>query len=232
MAGKSVGPELMGKKSSPAKDDSDIIRPLRKHGNLIVITGPSGVGKGTVVQRLLDIVPKLTRSVSVTTRSRRPSEISGVDYFFHTQAEFDQMVADGMFMEFAEFAGNNYGTPSSWVMQEVKAGRDVILEIEVQGAKQIKEKFPSAVLIFLSPPSFEALRSRLKGRATEEPIKMALRLRKARQEMRERWLFHYEVINDKVDEAVKNLTNIVYAERCRIRDNEANSPKNEHNKNS
>jgi guanylate kinase len=232
MAGKSVGPELMGKKSAPARDDSDIIRPLRKHGNLIVITGPSGVGKGTVVQRLLDTVPKLTRSVSVTTRARRPSEISGVDYFFHTQAEFDQMVADGMFMEFAEFAGNNYGTPSSWVMQEVKAGRDVILEIEVQGAKQIKEKFPLAVLIFLSPPSFEALRSRLKGRATEEPIKMALRLRKARQEMRERWLFHYEVINDKVEEAVKNLTNIVYAERCRIRDNEANSPKNEHNKNS
>jgi guanylate kinase len=219
----------MGKKLSGG---SEPIRPLRRHGNLIVITGPSGVGKGTVVQRLLAVVPKLTRSVSVTTREQRPAEEESIDYFFRTLSQFEGMATEDKFMEWAEFAGNRYGTPRAWVLQELRSGRDVILEIEVQGAKQIKQKFPEAVLIFLSPPSFEALKSRLQGRATENAMKMALRLRKARQEMRERHLFHYEVINDDVDEAVNNLVNIVYAERCRIRDSEANSPTNEHNKNS
>ncbi len=228
MAPKSLGSKLIGKK--PTSDEP--IRPIRRQGNLIVITGPSGVGKGTVVQLLLALVPKLTKSVSVTTREPRQSEAEGVDYFFRSASQFEEMIAQNKFMEWAEFGGNLYGTPKAWVTQEIRAGRDVILEIEVQGAKQIKEKFPEAVLIFLSPPSFEALKRRLKTRATETPMKMALRLTKARQELRERRLFHYEVINDDVDEAVSNLTHIVYAERCRIRDKEESGSNDEHNQNS
>lgn len=192
--------------------------PIRKaRGNLIVLTGPSGVGKGTVVQRLLKQIPKLTKSVSVTTRDMRPNEKNGVDYFFHTDREFKEMIKQNKFLEWAEFAGHLYGTPHTWVMQELSLGNDVILEIEVKGAKQIRDQFSAAILIFLSPPTFEELKSRLKGRATETAIKMALRLAKARQELREKGLFEYEVVNDNVDEAVANLAHIVYAERNRIR---------------
>jgi len=197
--------------------NDDRFRPAQTASNLIVVTGPSGVGKGTVVSKLLQQVQNLTKSVSVTTRELRPSEVEGVDYFFRTADEFEAMIDSGLFMEWAEFAGNLYGTPSAWVVEQLASSRDVILEIEVQGAKQIKERFPQAVLIFLSPPSLAELKSRLKGRATETAVKLTLRLAKARQEMRERALFHYEVVNDNIDDAVNNLAHIVYAERCRIR---------------
>lgn len=207
-------------------------------GNLIVITGPSGVGKGTVVQRLLDEVSQLSKSVSATTRARRPGEHDGVDYFFVTDEKFAEMLENREFMEWAEYSGNFYGTPRKWVEEQLRvkrsddgidqAGTDVILEIEVDGAKQICDRFPQAVLIFLSPPSFDELKSRLKGRGTESPAKIQLRLHKARQEMRERGLFHYEVVNDNIDEAVKNLTHIVYAERCRIRETKAPGASDEH----
>jgi len=192
---------------------SQSVRP----GNLVVITGPSGVGKGTVVQKLLHLVPGLTRSVSVTTRPKRAEEVEGVDYFFRTREEFEKMAADRAFMEWAEFAGSLYGTPRAWVEDTLRSGKDVLLEIEVQGAKQIRERFPEAVLIFLSPPDFQVLESRLKGRATESADKIALRLEKARDELRQRHLFHYEVVNDNLEEAVNNLVHIMYAERCRIR---------------
>lgn len=188
-----------------------------KRGNLIVLTGPSGVGKGTLVKRLLDIVPRLKRSVSVTTRSVRPGEEEGVDYFFIDAAEFDRMCLNYELMEYAEFAGNRYGTPKSWVEKQLSEGVDVLLEIEVQGAKQIKMRRPHSLLIFVSPPSFEALRERLEGRATESPEKINARLAKAEDELTEKNLFHYEVINDNIDEAVNNLVHIVYAERSRIR---------------
>jgi guanylate kinase len=203
-------------------------------GNLIVVTGPSGVGKGTVVQKLLDEVPNLSKSVSVTTRAMRPGEQEGVDYFFRSYEQFAEMAENDDFMEWAEYSGNFYGTPKDWVEQQLclrandLPGTDVILEIEVDGAKQIRDRFPQAVLIFLSPPSFEELKSRLKGRATESPGKITLRLYKARQEMRERGLFHYEVVNDNIDEAVNNLLHIVYAERSRIRDTMAPGASNEH----
>ncbi|HEY9778463.1 MAG TPA: guanylate kinase [Planktothrix sp.] len=202
-----------------------------RSGNLIVVTGPSGVGKGTVTSQLLEQVPNLLKSVSATTRGKRPNEVEGVDYFFKTPEEFYNMVEAGLFLEWAEFAGNHYGTPRAWVFEQLKKGIDVILEIEVLGAKQIKESCPQSTLIFLSPPSFEELKSRLKNRATEDPMKMTLRLMKARQELRalhEQHLFHYEVVNDNIEEAVNNLAHIVYAERCRIRENEPN----EHDKNS
>jgi guanylate kinase len=187
-----------------------------KPGNLLVFTGPSGVGKGTIVQQLLQQVSGIVKSVSATTRSCRPGEQEGVHYFFKTVDEFDGMRARNELMEWAEFAGSFYGTPKQWVEQKLAGGLDVLLEIEVQGAKQIQHRFPQAVLIFVSPPSFDALRERLVRRATETPEKIAMRLARAQQEMREKYVFHYEVVNDNVDEAVMNLTHIVYAERCRI----------------
>jgi guanylate kinase len=196
----------------------------RTQSNLIVVTGPSGVGKGTVVSKVLDQVANLVKSVSVTTRSRRPGEDEGVDYFFRSPVEFEQMIDSQQFMEWAEFAGNLYGTPESWVLEQLNKSKDVILEIEVHGAKQIMERFPQAVFIFLSPPSLEALRQRLKGRGTESAEMVVLRLTKARQEMREKGLFHYEVVNDNIDDAVNNLKHIVYAERCRIRETRGNEP--------
>jgi guanylate kinase len=201
-------------KSEPMPAD-DLIGTHRT-GNLFVFTGPSGVGKGTMREQLIQQVPGLVRSVSVTTRERRPGEQEGVHYFFVTAEEFDEMRVNNQLMESAEFAGSYYGTPKQWVEAQLKAGLDVLLEIEVQGAKQIRQRFPNAVLIFVSPPSFEALRQRLVGRNTENSEKIALRLAKAQQELREKYLFHYEVVNDNIEEAVMNLAHIVYAERCRI----------------
>jgi guanylate kinase len=191
--------------------------PLRE-GALFVLTGPSGVGKGTIVVQLLQDIPKLKRSVSVTTRAKRPDEKEGVDYFYRSGEEFEQMRRDRKLLEWAEFAGCRYGTPKEWVLDQLRSGIDVILEIEVQGAKQISQRFPDAVLVFISPPSFEELEQRLRGRATETEEKIEERLKTARQELSEKQRFHYEVVNDNVEEAVKNLTHIVYAERCRIRD--------------
>ena len=198
--------------------------PVRR-GNLIVLTGPSGVGKGTLTKTMLHCIKHLVKSVSVTTRNRRPAEEEGVDYFFVSRGEFEHMEERGRFLEFAEFAGNMYGTPKAWVEEQLKHGNDVLLEIEVQGAKQVRLRRPESLLIFVSPPSFESLRMRLEGRGTETPEKIAARLERAELEMLEKNLFYYEVVNDNIDEAVNNLTHIVYAERCRIRKTAVISPK-------
>lgn len=190
-------------------------QPVRP-GNLLVITGPSGVGKGTLVQKLKPRVDKLRYSVSVTTRAMRPGEIEGESYFFRSRSEFEDMARQGAFMEYAEFAGNFYGTPRGWVSEELENGVDVILEIEVVGAKQIHSQYPDAVMIFISPPSFEELANRLRNRKTETDEKIKLRLEKAEQELQEKNVFQYEVVNDNLDEAVSNLEHIVYAERCRM----------------
>jgi len=185
-------------------------------GSLLVVTGPSGVGKGTIVDNVLNHTDNVAKSVSVTTRTKRVSEVEGVHYFFRTEAEFFEMQKRGEFLEHAEFAGNHYGTPSTWVSEQLQSGVDVILEIEVQGAMQVREKRRDAVLIFISPPSFETLASRLRSRGTETEEKIAERLKKAKGEMEQRHLFNYEVINDNLLEAVRNLESIVYAERLRI----------------
>lgn len=190
-------------------------------GSLIVVTGPSGVGKGTVTGGLLSMVEKLEKSVSVTTRPMREGEIEGKDYFFRTEEQFSAMRKQGEFLEYAEFAGFHYGTPESWVEDKIKSGIDVILEIEVQGAMQVRESCPDAVLIFLSPPSYEALEERLAKRATESQERIALRLEKAREEIKCRHLFDYEVINDNIEEAIGNLAHIVYAERLKIKTGDA-----------
>lgn len=176
------------------------------------------MGKNTVVQKVLDTVPGIAHSVSVTTRDKRPGEQEGKDYFFRTREEFESLVAKNDFLEWAEFAGCLYGTPKAWVKEQTAQGLDVILEIEVQGAMQIAKQCPESVLVFLSPPSFEALKERLTGRATETPEKIAIRLEKAKRELTQRHLFNFEIINDNLDEAVNNLIHIIQAERCRILD--------------
>lgn len=182
-------------------------------GNLFVLSGPSGVGKGTVINRILANIPDIQKSISATTRKPRTGEENGQDYFFVSKEEFENMVKHDLFMEWAEFTGNLYGTPISWVKNKLKQGIDVILEIEIQGAKQIHDKYPEACLIFLSPPSIQALEERLKNRNTESPEKRALRLSKASEEMAARPMFQYEVINDDLDKAVKLLEEIVYSKR-------------------
>jgi len=189
---------------------------LAKTTNLFVVTGPSGVGKGTMIAKLLERVSQIAKSVSATTRQMREGERQNVDYFFCSPDEFTKMKLRGEFLEWAKFTENYYGTPRSWVEKSLSEGQDVILEIEVEGAKQIRDKYPQAVLIFISPPSYDELKSRLQSRATESPERILTRLEKAKEELNAKNLFDYEVINDNLDEAIGNLEHIVYAERLRI----------------
>ena len=186
-------------------------------GRIFVISGPSGVGKGTVVEQVLKNVENIYLSVSATTRQIREGEKEGVNYFFKTKKEFQEMINSDQFLEWAEFAGDFYGSPKFNINNYLSCGKDVILEIEIQGAKQIKEKCPDSVLIFLAPPSFEALEERLIKRQTESVEKVKIRLKKAKEEMNETKLFHYLVVNDDLKEAVDNVISLIRAERCRIK---------------
>ncbi len=201
---------------SARKNRSISLMPAIK-GKVFVITGPSGVGKGTVVEQVLKKVDNIYLSISATTRSKRKGEQEGVNYFYKSRDEFEKMIKSEEFLEWAEFAGDFYGTPKFQVNNYLSCGKDVLLEIEVQGAKQIREKCQDAVLIFLAPPSFEALEERLIKRQTETIEKVKVRLKKAKQEMKEIKLFHYIVINDKLDEAIDNVISIIRAERCKIK---------------
>ena len=185
-------------------------------GKVFVLTGPSGVGKGTVVSEVLKKVDNIYLSVSATTRPKREGEKEGVNYFFKTKEEFQEMVKADKLLEWAEFAGDFYGSPKFSVNNYLSCGKDVLLEIELQGAKQIKQKCPESILIFLAPPSFESLEERLIKRQTESLEKVKVRLKKAKEEMKEIGLFHYLVINDNLNEAVENVIGIIRAERCRI----------------
>jgi len=185
-------------------------------GKIFVITGPSGVGKGTIVKEILKKVQNLYLSISATTREKREGEEEGVHYFFKTKDQFKNMIDSDEFLEWAEFAGDCYGTPKFPVNNYLSCGKDVLLEIELQGAKQIKEKCPDSILIFLAPPTFEALEERLIKRQTESIAKVKIRLTKAKQEMKEVKLFHYLVVNDKLNEAIDNVQGIIFAERCKI----------------
>lgn len=189
-------------------------------GLLVVISGPSGVGKGTVVRQLMqdpDADGRSVRlSVSVTTRKPRPGEVEGVSYFFRTSEEFDDLVRQGALLEWAEYQGNRYGTPRAFVESERDAGRDVILEIDVQGGRQIKERGEDAIYIFMVPPSMDELTQRLTDRATEDAARIAGRLAIAREEMRAMALYDYLVINDEVPAAVTRIRGILQAEHCRV----------------
>ncbi len=172
---------------------------------LTVITGPSGVGKGALVTRLLQRHQEIWLSVSATTRKPRQGEIDGTHYFFLSHERFVQLVKDGGFLEWAEFAGNRYGTPSQPVQQQLASGRPVLLEIELEGARQIRDSLPEAFHIFLAPPSFSELEERIRGRGTDSEDAIQKRLIRAREELQAQDEFDAVVINDDLEDAVLEI---------------------------
>lgn len=181
--------------------------------NLIIFTGPSGVGKGTIVDKLFQELTGVEFSVSCTTRKQRPKEKEGEDYFFVSVEHFKSMIENDDFLEWAEFVGNYYGTPKSFVKRTLEAGKDVFLEIEVQGALQVMDKCPEAISIFLIPPGFDELEARLRGRGTESEEILQQRLQKAREEMNYVDKFQHVVLNDNIDKAVESLKTIILGAR-------------------
>jgi len=179
--------------------------------NVFVITGPSGVGKGTLIRGLLERVPGLELSVSATTRAPRPGEEDGVDYHFLTPEQFEVGVAADEFVEHANYSGNRYGTLRSELERRRGAGAGVVLEIEVQGARQVREAMPDAVAVFIAPPSLEALRTRLVGRGTDAEPQVAARMRTAEEELRAQPEFQHVVVNDRLEQATAELAEIVRA---------------------
>jgi len=175
-----------------------------QRGKLIVLSGPGGVGKSTVAKALRD-TGEFWVSVSATTRIARHNEVDGVDYYFYTNEEFDNAIKSALFLEWAEFAGNRYGTPRKPVEDALRDGKSVLLEIEIAGAKQVKESAPEAILIFLQPPSWEELVSRLEGRGTDSPERRAARLALAQEELAQAGIFDHSLVNERVEEVVASL---------------------------
>jgi guanylate kinase len=179
---------------------------------VFVITGPSGVGKGTLIRGLMQRIPNLELSVSATTRAPRPGERDGADYHFLKEPEFDRLVREGAFVEHADYAGRRYGTLRSELDDRLRAGVPVVLEIEVQGARQVRTAMPDAALVFIAPPSLQALHARLVGRGTDDRQEVERRLRVAEQELRARDEFPHVVVNDRLEDALEQLGAIVLAE--------------------
>lgn len=174
-------------------------------GKLIVLTGPSGVGKGTLMRSLLARHPELYYSVSATTRSPRPGEIDGKDYYFISRSKFEQLVAAGEFLEWAEFAGNYYGTPREPVINQICSGKLVLLEIELEGARQIRRSFPKALSIFILPPSFSELEKRIRTRGQDSEEAIARRLRRAQDEINAADEFDIQIVNDDFETTLKSI---------------------------
>mgnify|MGYP000367428405 CR=1 FL=1 len=185
---------------------------MSKKGILAIISGFSGAGKGTVVNRLLE-KESYAVSISATTRKPRTGEVDGQNYFFRTKDEFEKMIANDQLIEYAEYVGNYYGTPKAYVEEQLEAGKNVILEIEIQGALNIKKMYPDAVLLFIMPPSAEELERRLVGRGTEDEATIKARLQRASDEAKGVENYNYIVINDKVDDCVEAIHSIVNSEK-------------------
>jgi guanylate kinase len=176
---------------------------------VFVITGPSGVGKGTLIRGLRERIPQLELSVSATTRPPRPGERDGVDYHFLSDAQFDRLLEQGAFVEHAGYSGNRYGTLRSELDRRLQRGVPVVLEIEVQGARQVRERMPDAETVFIAPPSEDALRARLVGRGTDSPAQVQERLQTAARELSSRTEFGHVVVNDRLEDAIQELVAIV-----------------------
>lgn len=186
-------------------------------GMLVVISGFSGAGKGTVIRKLLERYPDdYALSISATTRPPRSGEREGIAYFFKTREEFERMIAQNKLIEYAQYVGNYYGTPKDYVEEQRAAGKDVILEIEIQGAKKIRECYPEAVSLFIAPPSVAELKERLAGRATEDSATIQKRLEQAANEAQWMEQYDYLVINDDLDACVEEVHQILCAEHARV----------------
>jgi len=181
-----------------------------------VLSGPSGVGKGTIVKQLVARHPELKLSVSVTTRSPRPGEVEGESYFFRTSEEFQRMVAGGELLEYAQFANGFYGTPRRFVEEQLLAGHNVVLEIETRGAIQVKERVPNGVYVFILPPTMDELQDRLAKRQTEAAEAIRQRMAIAMDELNYLPLYDYQLVNDDLELAVKKVQSIILAEHCRV----------------
>ncbi len=188
---------------------------MNKKGILVVVSGFAGSGKGTLMKKLMTDYDDYALSVSATTRLPRPGEVDGREYFFKTVEEFKKMIAEEKFIEYAQYVSNYYGTPKKYVKEQLNEGKDVILEIEIQGALQIKEKFPEALLLFVTPPSAEILKNRLIGRGTEEASVIQKRLERAREEAEGIEKYDYFVINDELDRCALQMHQIIQSEHDR-----------------
>jgi guanylate kinase len=188
---------------------------MNQSGLLIVISGPSGAGKGTICKALLER-NDFWLSVSATTRAPRNGESEGTNYYFMTKDEFLKKVDEGDFLEFAEVYGNFYGTPKSRVFNTLEKGNDVILEIDIQGALKVKENYPEGIFIFILPPSMEELKNRIINRGSETPETLMTRFKSAYKEINYVSKYNYAVVNDTVDEAVEKIESILTAEKCRV----------------
>ncbi|MCP8857962.1 guanylate kinase [Latilactobacillus fuchuensis] len=190
---------------------------MSNRGMLIVLSGPSGVGKGTVRQAMLeDEFRDFHYSVSMTTRKPRPGEQDGVDYYFVSKEEFEQEIANDGMLEYAQYVDNYYGTPMKYVNQTLDAGRDVLLEIEVQGAMQVRDKCPDGVFIFLTPPDLLELRNRIQKRGTDDQATIDKRMHKAADEIKMMENYDYAVVNDEIPNAVKRIEKIIEGEHLRV----------------
>ena len=190
---------------------------MSERGLLIVFSGPSGVGKGTVRQEIFSTPDhKFEYSVSMTTRAQRPGEVDGKDYFFRSREEFEELIRNGQMLEYAEYVGNYYGTPLTYVNETLDKGIDVFLEIEVQGALQVKNKVPDAVFIFLTPPDLNELQERLVGRGTDSEEVIAQRIERAREEIALMSEYDYAIVNDEVPLAAERVKRVIEAEHFRV----------------
>lgn len=189
----------------------------KSKGILIVLSGFSGSGKGTIMKELMKkYSEQYALSISATTRSPRPGETDGVEYFFKTKEQFEKMIADDELIEYAKYVDNYYGTPKAYVEEQLAAGKDVILEIEIQGALKVKEKFPDTLLMFVTPPSAEELKNRLVGRGTEEMSVIESRLSRAVEEAQGIEAYDYLIVNDKLDACVEEVHSIIHNEHFRV----------------